>query len=105
MIREYNAVEIVGEGGGREWRKGDGEEVSRRPGRARAGRGRGGKRREGASIWEAKGDAGAAASIWDANGEARRRATGRRTAARGAGGGELPMPSGLLPVREAEVAA
>ena len=48
-----------------------------------------------ASIWEAKGDAGAAASIWDANGEARRRATGRRTAARGgAGDGELPMPSG-----------
>jgi len=48
-----------------------------------------------ASIWEAKGDAGAAAAIWDANGEARRRATGRRTAARGgARDGELPMPSG-----------
>jgi len=90
VIREYNAVEIVGEGGGREWRKGDGEEVSRRPGRARAGRGRGGKRREGASIWEAKGDAGAAASPRDGEGDD----AARRTAARGGardGEGELPM--------------
>ena len=77
---------------GVEGRLGEGDDAARRTA-ARGGARVGG--RGGGPIWEAKGDAGAAAAIWDANGEARRRATGRRTAARGgAGDGELPMPSG-----------